>query len=126
LKIKNEKNRVTRIKLLYDIGLIQDDVISIDSFIFKSNKQRGYLDARNARGILGAIKEFYLVAKRLPNNLKELSDALNIQRSIDYFNGSIHYRRTEEKNFILRFYGADGILFTSDDKPFNFSNLKIN
>lgn len=125
--IQNKQERENQIKLYYQTGLIDKEVVKLDldSLIYMITRQRGQADGVAARGILGAIREFYLIEKKVPVNLNQLEQVLKIKNQLNYFNGDVHYKAADPKTFSLRFYGEDGVLYTEDDKKYSFSNLNI-
>jgi len=127
IAIQNAQERKNRIEFLYKTGIIEPNVIPIemDSVIKIIGYQKGQADRVASLGVLGAIRLFYLSEGRVPVNIDQLINLMKIKNVLEYFNGDIHYKATAPTTFELRFYGSDGVLYTDDDRIYNFENLNI-
>jgi hypothetical protein len=127
MSVPNSKARNMRAKFYFETGLIDNKVVNLDLYAltYSIGKERGEADKSMAEGILGAIRVFYMQERKVPVNLNQLDQALNIKTQLDYFKGDVHYKATGPKAFTLQFYGADAVLYTDDDKKYSFSNLNI-
>jgi len=127
LSVSDPIKRNQQLSLYYDLGLLSDEVIGLseDSLSYKLTYLRGKADGGNAKNIVNALKEFYRFRNKAPVSLNELKNTFNVSNAADHFGNNLHYLATGPKQFTLQFPGADGVLFTSDDKKYSFQDLGL-
>ncbi|RJE72442.1 MULTISPECIES: hypothetical protein [Reichenbachiella] len=114
------RERSTYINTLFKCGVI--DSAYKDSLVKYTGYWKGYQAARAENGFLGSIEEFFKQKGRIPYTIQELDGTITIQSTIKLFDNNIYYYPYDSnKQFQLRFPGADEILMTSDDGHYRFN-----
>lgn len=125
MAIDDESIRTDKLKLYISTGLIEE--IDTDSLVYKINYHRGFKkgqdDNKAERHLKGAIGEFIKIYHRSPHDLNELGEKMPIKMALDHFAENIMYRAWAPDQFLLRFPGRDGVLFSEDDKITEYEDV---
>lgn len=127
LSLPSEEVR-DRLGLLVSSGLFEET--NTDSLMYKVNyyygKKAGVMDRRATQSFVRGLREFYLRKGRVPRTTEELAENISMIKTMDILENKIYYYAPAPDKFLLLFAGADGLLFTDDDKkPYTFDDLKI-
>ncbi len=125
INLKSDEERESQVELLFNTGLLDSTSLNKKLLLDKMRYIRGKQDGKISTSLLNAITIFYKKQGRVPHNTDELLNAFPLKKTFDHLDSQVHYKASASNAFTLILPGADAILYTGDDRRFNFNSLKM-